>query len=138
MRSRVFLLAVAALAVAGAVRACVAAPPSTSKVPRELLQARLEAARRAYDLTETLLHTGKADFSELPLWSRRWLEAERALATTGADQVAALEAHLERMKALEKGVRKMMDVGFALPRDGAAATYYRVEAEVWLREVQGR
>jgi hypothetical protein len=48
-----------------------------------------------------------------------------------------LEAHYTRMKALESTVAAKMQTGTASMADKAAAEYYRVEAEIWVRRGKG-
>jgi hypothetical protein len=107
----------------------------------ENAKARLEAARKTY---RGMIERAKvdpnanADPERLYLWSRRWMEAERELATKAEEKVAAVEAHLDRMKTREAFVRKMIEKGFASPVDLAAQEFYRLEAEQWLAQLKGK
>jgi outer membrane protein TolC len=127
------------LAAWGTPLPCAAAAPApVPRVPKELLQARVDAARQTYQIIEKQYQVGQGTLAELPRWSRRWLKAQRALSATRADDVAALQAHLERMRKLEKIVQTQVKAGGAGVQAGSAATYYRVEAEIWLAEIKGK
>jgi hypothetical protein len=63
-------------------------------------------------------------------WSRRWMDAERELAKSTAERVAALRGHFERMNKLEEEVQ--MYARGTIPIQQLAATkFYRAEAELW-------
>ena len=65
-------------------------------------------------------------------WSLRWLEAERELSDQQADQVAAYQAHFERMRDLDRIIRRLHGSGQTTIEEASATEYYRVEAEIWL------
>jgi hypothetical protein len=79
---------------------------------------------------------GRAAGEVLYRWSRRWLNAERQLSARPADQVAALEAHLQRMRRLEALVQKVQRSGQTTIDEISATEYYRVEAEIWLLQAR--
>ena len=77
--------------------------------PQALAKARLQLARKLYEATEEEL---KAPPTEVPMehrhlpvqerlvtWSTRWMEAERDANPGRAGRIAALEAHVKRLKA---------------------------------------
>jgi hypothetical protein len=108
-------------------------------VPKALAEARVNAARKAYQETDTLYREGRIrDVDRVYLWSQRWLESERDLSSKKADQVAAFEAHWKRMKNLEESVRKRYKVGAAAAIELPAVEYYRLEAEVWLVKAKAK
>jgi hypothetical protein len=121
-----------------------AAAPAPAKVPVELLKERVEAARKTWQQIVASsyglgLPTREMGPEDAYLWSRRWLEAERALNEKQADQVAACEAHLNRMKDLEKAARNAHEAKLAKgPWVVSAARFYRVEAEIWLAEARAK
>jgi hypothetical protein len=105
-------------------------------------KARAAAARKVY---ESLMARRRGDpgFHFDPdqgyQWSRRWMEAEGEASGTKDGRVAAVEAHLERMKKWEKGVEADRRVGGVFsPGDLAAAEFYRLEAEAWLAKEKAR
>jgi hypothetical protein len=120
--------------------AAPAAEPARAEVPRELLKARADAAREAYEAgkKEYMLGVPGAPLSELPQWSGRWLTAQLALCATRDDRVAAFQAHLDRMKDLEAVAKKMVEQGLGTRKDVAGATYFRLDAEVKLLEAKGK
>jgi RNA polymerase sigma factor (sigma-70 family) len=109
------------------------------------LKAHAVLAQKAYDaasklLLETqrfgdqLILLGKPE--EVYIWSVRWLQAEREVNPKGAEQVAALEAHLKRMTDLEKKVNNMIGPGL-LPKGAQVdAEWYRVEAQLWVAQAK--
>ena len=107
---------------------------------KELAKERKDAARDAYEFLWDEFHPYElvnGDGENVYRWSLRWMQAERDLATTQAEHVAALRAHWERMKKLEAEVH-----GYArgtIPFQQMVATkYFRAEAEIWLAEAMGR
>lgn len=65
--------------IAGAA-ALAAQAPGLLKVPKDLLEKRLEAVRKAYEQNIARIKQREGLPSELFGWSERWLEAELALA----------------------------------------------------------
>jgi hypothetical protein len=55
-----------------------------------------------------------------------------------ADQIAAFEEHLDRMKKLEALIKKVRRLGFGRSSDVGASACYRIEAECWLAEAKSR
>ena len=80
---------------------------------------------------------GVRDLEYLCHWSRRWLDAERAIDKTKDKQVAAYSTHLDRVKALEAAWQKVVKNGEGAKYELAALTFYRIEAEQWLIEAKG-
>ena len=112
------------------------APAQTSvKVPKELLQKQLETARAVFREDLARLKVGEAIFDEkFMMWSERWLDAELALSDKPTDQVAALKAHLDRIKEIEKLAEAWTRIGQGHASDALAATYFRVTAEIKLQQ----
>jgi outer membrane protein TolC len=122
-----------------AASAAFAAPaPAAAEVAPKLLQARRDAAQQAYDLTLAMYRTGKGDAEGVYRWSQRWLVAQQDMAGTKAERTAAAEAHLGRMKDLEKVAEKLVKTGLVAPLEGKAARFYVAEAEVWLAQAKGK
>jgi RNA polymerase sigma factor (sigma-70 family) len=99
---------------------------------------RSEAARRAFEMTVKDFSAGRLpDIEVLYRWSRRWMDGELAASKTKPERIAAAEAHLKRMKDLERAapeLKKVADVFLASSE--AAAAYYRLEAEASLDEAR--
>jgi RNA polymerase sigma factor (sigma-70 family) len=101
-------------------------------------QLRLDAARRAFEMSIKDFIAGRlTDMEVLYRWSRRWMDGEFAASKTKAERISAAEAHLKRMKDLEKAAPELKKVADFFPASAeAAATYYRLEAEGLLDEAR--
>src|SRR5262245_47803858 len=97
-RQPLSVLLLGLLLAAGPVSLARSGPPPA----QALGEAKVQAARRAYEASVKALSAGHADAEKVYVWSRRLMEAQRGLAKKKADQVAAVEAHLGRMKELRK------------------------------------
>jgi hypothetical protein len=106
----------------------------------ELLEARLQAARKAYDgYTEALqirTNSFRDTVERLYRWSRRILDAERAVAKTREARTEGLKGHLARMADLESKATRFLKVGGAIHADVDAARFFRLEAEIWVAEAK--
>jgi hypothetical protein len=111
-------------------------PAKEPEVPKELLKARLEAVRQVFKVAKHEQEVGRGLFEDLPLWSRRLLEAERALATTKEQHVTACREHLKRMQGFEEIEKARYEAGRSAIKDYAAATYHRTEAEIVLARAE--
>jgi hypothetical protein len=99
-------------------------------------KARLEAARTVYEASWTR-HVQAAN--EFPFnldyfhdWSARWLQAERDLSRTRAEQIAALEGHLKRMQFFKDLLDRNLRDGTVGRYEPRAAEFFVLEAEDWL------
>ena len=102
--------------------------PAAPKVAK-LMRNKLEAARTAF---QKVWPDGWRDVEVPYRWSLRWLEAERELANKAEDGIAAFQAHLERMRDMERVTKRLLQQR-QIPIDQAsAAEFYVAEAEVWL------
>lgn len=143
--SRSFLLALG-LAVVGVSSLLLSAEPprntaekAARKIPRELLAQRLEAARSVFEFDLKRFNAAEMPTDErLMLWSERWLNAELALSEKPADRTAAHEAHVERLKELEKIFDEYAKSGRSRKSDAQAAMSFRAEAEIRLLEERGK
>ena len=115
----------AALGLAVFVRSARSGPAPTSWE-----KTRSDAAQKAYAQHRAQLDIGGSKPESVHLWSTRWADAEGA-------NVAAVDAHLLRMKQLELAVEKQVKAGTASTADAAAAVYYRAEAELWSARAHG-
>jgi multidrug efflux pump subunit AcrA (membrane-fusion protein) len=107
---------------------------------KALARARREAAEKVYGalLKQRQLGLAGADAEQFYLWSRRWLEAQRDASGTKEERLAALEAHLQRMTDVQKVAAQLAKAGQAPTWQGAAADFYRTEAELWLAQEKAR
>jgi RND family efflux transporter MFP subunit len=110
---------------------------------KTLAKARLEAAGKAYEVAlQSLQQTKKtgaliillAKPEEVYTWSIRWLNAQREASGNKDDRVAALEAHVKRMKDLQQRVTEMVRSGLLSALDASAVGFYRAEADLWLAQ----
>jgi hypothetical protein len=129
VRSGLLSLSLALAAACPALAEPAAAPP---KAPKQLLEKRLEAARKVYEQNLVRLKAAQGQPSELFGWSERWLEAELALADKQAERVKALNDHLDRTREVERIAATYARSGQGRQADADAATYYRLEAEIRL------
>lgn len=115
-----------------------AAPAPERKVPKTLLQERLQAARKVYDQTRMRVRGGDGRPTDLFGWSERILKAELPLCETEEARVAAYKANVERTREVERILKGLERTGNVLLSDANAATYYRVEAEILYFKATGK
>lgn len=65
-------------------------------------------------------------------WSIRWMQAERDLSRTKAEEITAVEGHLKRMQLKKEMFDKMVREHMAPPYAASAAEFFCLEAEDWL------
>jgi len=108
--------------------------------PADLAKARAAAAQETYEgqVCRHAIDASGPTFESIYLWSRRWLEAEQALATDKAGRLAALQAHLDRMRKWEATKTEQRKQGFVAAYEVPQARFYRLEAEIWLAEAKGK
>jgi hypothetical protein len=110
--------------------------PDPAAVMARLATQRRDAARRTYEVSWVNYREGRASEDGLYRWSWRWLNAEKQLSTRRDDLIAAHRAHYERMRDLERLVRKLRVSGQTTIDEVSAAEYYRAEAELWLMQAK--
>jgi hypothetical protein len=93
----------------------------------------VEAARRAYELA-VAQHRLDATrpLGEPYIWSKRWMTAEWDLSLQAGGGEKGVKAHRDRMIDLENTTIALQQAGAATAADVAAASYYRIEAELML------
>ena len=101
---------------------------------KKLGQARVEAARKGYDLAIRALQAGQAGVraEDAGAWSVRLLNAQCDRSSKQADRIIAFDDHLQRMQALAQKVEQMRNAALGTPLDSPAADYYLREAELWV------
>jgi hypothetical protein len=109
--------------------------PDEAAAKAELLKAKTEAARKAYEITTKFIGGigTKFDPEKAYLWSRRWLESECAATTDKEKRLTALKDHRQRMRDLKIWVNKLIKegVGGVALADSAGVDYYLAEADLW-------
>jgi RNA polymerase sigma factor (sigma-70 family) len=109
-------------------------PPSVA----ELAKQRLQAAREVYDRTRAQVAAGQASWQALADWSPHLLAAELDAATTRAERIDALQAHVDRLKENERLIERVADAGRAPVWEIARARCFRLEAEIRLAKEKAR
>ena len=110
--------------------------PETANTIARLALQRRDAARRTYQVLWIDYRERLAAGDSLYRWSRRWLRAEKELSDQQADQVAAYQGHFERMRDLERLIRRLRETGQSTIDEASAAEFYRTEAEMWLLQAR--
>lgn len=105
----------------------------------EQAQEMLDQARRAPEALRAKYEVGALRAEEVIGWSRRVLEAERAVAKDEAHELRALNDHWDRTDGMRRKIKALYETG---ARGGeaetyAAACYYAAEAELWLLDAGG-
>jgi hypothetical protein len=127
-------------------RATNSAAPEAADDPqglRALAASRRDLAREGYDdVFESLKNTRKSPsitgdefMDRATTWSRRWMEAELDVSGKRSDQIAAREAHWQRLKKLEEGFAPHVDKEVG-SRAFNALKFYRLEAEYGLAKAK--
>ncbi|HEY2251009.1 MAG TPA: hypothetical protein VGH74_08105 [Planctomycetaceae bacterium] len=104
-------------------------------------QARRDAAQKVYE--ESWQHyfqspeDGIARWDDYNAWSLRWLQAERDLGRTKAEDIAAIEGHLKRVRARKEMVDKAVKDHLLPPYASGEADFFVLEAEDMLTAARG-
>ena len=70
--------------------------------------------------------------------SKRLLKAEWEATDKKADQLLALQSHLDRMKKMQDTSQQRFESGKESMENVVEAKYYRQEAEIWLKRAKAR
>ena len=97
-----------------------------------LADARIEAARKFLETARSFFEQGTINIDRYIGASQCLMESERDAARTKADEIAALRAHLERLKAIERREQSKFEVGSGSLPNLQEAEYRRREAEYGL------
>ena len=103
-----------------------------------LAEERLKAAREVFDELLKEFQSGRGTQDALGEWSPHLLEAELDASTSQEDVLAALKAHLERMRDIEKLAKARFDAGRIPAHEYAKARFFRLEAELKLEQERRR
>jgi hypothetical protein len=143
MRTRKFAFAV--LVAAALVIGAISQRTSTGSTSQPVLsnaKARLEAARKVYQgiMERHQIEPSRQplDFENLCLWSRRWMDAQRDISDEKSNQLEAIDAHLNRVRDLEKIARQWVQVNAITTFECSAVEFHRLEAEHWLAQTRAR
>jgi RNA polymerase sigma factor (sigma-70 family) len=103
-----------------------------------LRKAKVAAAQAVLDERTREFLAGRGTQEFLLEASRRLAESQRELNPAKADLVAALQAHLNRVKEMEAVDKERFNAGRITVAQVKEAEYYRLEAEIWLEQAKGR
>jgi hypothetical protein len=111
-------------------------PPSVDPASRALTEARVATASEIYngEMARLVEQTSGLPSDDLPMWSRRWMEDQIKLDSGPVATLAAIQAHLERMKRLEGLLDGYAQTGQGRFTSPLRAKYHRLEAEQMLAE----
>jgi uncharacterized protein (TIGR03067 family) len=105
---------------------------------QELLQDWSDAAKKAFKSRQKYFVEEKGDLGACIDSAKRLLTAELARCNSKADRIAACEANLGRIAAIEKIARERFVDGRLSDGDMADAQYYRIEAEILLEREKAK
>jgi hypothetical protein len=108
-------------------------------VPSKLLQNKVAAARKTFEVIWRNNREGLVPFAELAYrWSKRWLEAELEIRDQKADRLAAYQAHRERMLELARITRERYRNRVNTIEETTATDFYCAEAEIWVEQAKAK
>lgn len=110
-----------------------------SEARAKAAQTLLEAARKASEITTSEYDEGRVTLTMVYVWSRRLLDAERAVAKNQEQDLRALQDHRKRMQRLLRITKALHEKG---ARGGEeqkvrALEYYMAEVDLWLLDAGG-
>lgn len=108
--------------------------PPPRKIPKDLLEKRVETARKVYQQKVKRIRNREGLPAELFAWSERWLEAELALCDKKSERAKPLRDHLDQTREVERIAAASARAGQGLQAEADAATYFRLGAEIRLLE----
>jgi hypothetical protein len=114
-----------------------AQPAAAPRVPERLAQAKVDAARKTFELVWQNNKEGLVPFAEVAYrWSRRWLEAELERNAQKPAQATAYQAHSDRMRSLARITRERFKNRVNPIEEVTAADFYVAEAEIWVEQAK--
>ena len=105
--------------------------PTRPTSAADIAKARTDLAAKAFANALSRFEVGSANVEDVARWSLRWLDASLDGAT-GRVVTTALAAHAARMKDLDDKAIAASNTGRTYAADADAATYYRLEADLWV------
>jgi hypothetical protein len=96
----------------------------------------LDAAKSAFAAEWKDFLAGRGNHEKSFVYSTAWLRAASALTTTKAERIAAYEAHLARMKQVQKPIATWYQAGRVPIRDLLAANFFLADAELQLSQTK--
>lgn len=147
MKKTLWLAAAAAMLLAGGIELKLVARAAEGQADRpnspeheKAVQLLLETAKQTWDVTAAEYDNGTVTLSDVYVWSRRLLEAERLAARSKDDEIAALARHWKRMHVLFIKTKALFDAGVkgGETQKVKATSFYVAEAELWLIDAGGK
>jgi hypothetical protein len=111
---------------------------ATTGTTRELLLAKLEAARREYEGRESESIAGRGTLDILFGASLRLLDSEREVDVSPGEHLAALHRYWSRSKLLEDRQKAWMEAGRVPVKEYYEAKYRRLLAEIWIADAKAK
>ena len=99
-------------------------------------QQRVDAAQRVVNVVAAQYTSGTATFEDVALWNKRLYEAKRDAGATGATLIAAAQAWVDKMKAIEQLAQQRVHTGVANATEADKALFCRLEAEMVLAKLK--
>ena len=98
----------------------------------------VEEAAKAYEATCAAYEAETATIEAVYGWSLRWMGADEAVAVNADAKIAAAQAHVDRMRALQQKIKTLYESGFkgGEAKEMHAANYYLAEAQRKLSQLQ--
>jgi hypothetical protein len=117
-----------------------AAPePTAAKASEKLIRAKVEAARRTYEVVWANNREALVPFVEVGYrWSRRWLEAELELSDQKAVRETAYQAHRDRMQKLSRITNDRYRARANTVEEVTATDFYFAESALWLEQARSK
>ncbi|MBI3838843.1 MAG: HEAT repeat domain-containing protein [Planctomycetia bacterium] len=103
-------------------------------------QKMVEQAQKAYEATVPAYEAETATLEAVCEWSLRWMAAAEGVASEDKLKIAAVSAHLERMRNVQKKAEALYQIGSkgGEAKEMATANFYVAEAERLLAQVAGQ
>jgi hypothetical protein len=117
-----------------------AAPASVAAAEKEkvlvdpLEQELLRAARDRLEAQKKYYEEGRITIDRFIMACQQLMEVERSVSRTGAEQLAAIQQHVERLREIEKREQAELVLGKGTVADVSEITQKRIEAEVLLKK----
>jgi hypothetical protein len=78
------------------------------------------------------------DIEKFALWSRRWASSQREASEKKEEGIKAVQAHVDRMKDIEKMAKEQVKGALLHRFQAAGAEFHRREAEQWLAKEKAK
>ena len=126
---------ISGLVVIALLRAAPGAAPL--QPPTDLAKAKVEAARKTYEVLWRNNKEGLVPFAELAYrWSRRWLEAELEFSDAKSNQLTAYQTHRDRMRELARITHERYRNRINTIDEVSATDFFTAEAEIWIEQAK--